>query len=138
MTDQTSPAPPVSVDYLVSTYRALRDKVDELKKEHSAQLKPYYEAMEKIEATTLDYLHATGTESLRTASGTAFIVRKHGYKVQDGHTFFEHVIATQQFDLLERRASKTALDALIENGGALPPGIAVSTEVEVQFRKPTK
>jgi hypothetical protein len=121
----------------VLRYRELRDKKDEIKKRHVEELRPYNDAMEAIEALLLDHLNRTGAESSRTKDGTFFKVKRVTYKVDDGAALREWLEAHQQMEMLENRVSKTVLEAWLDAGNPLPPGISVNTEVEVQVRKAT-
>lgn len=124
-----------TIEEIVLKYRQLRDKKDEIKARHVLELKPFNDAMETLEVVVLDHLNKSGAESIRTASGTCYKTRRTSYKVDDPHGLIEYVKATGDFDVLERRASKSELDDRVEKGLALPPGISVSSDVTVNFRK---
>lgn len=132
---QPAPTPAQNLEQLVDVYRQLRDRKKLLTDNLKAQLAPYNEAMDRLEVTILDALNRAGVESIRTKSGTAFKTTRSGYTVNDPAVFREWLESHQRFDLLETRVSKEAIEAMVQAGETLPPGIKISSEVIVNIRK---
>jgi hypothetical protein len=120
---------------LVERYIALRNLRDKIRDEHKDQLEPIVAAMDRLEGVVLDHLRSTGVESMRTAGGTVYYSRRDSFKVVDGPAFFQFVFDNQRSDMLENRAAKEAVNAHLKDTGTLPPGVGVSSEYVVGFRK---
>jgi hypothetical protein len=119
----------------VSKYRQLRDMKATIAARHKEELAPYNEALDALELAMLNALTASGQESTRTASGTAYKSTKSSYTVQDASAFRTWLEVNDRWDLLETRVSKEALESFATEGGTLPPGIGVSSVVTVNVRK---
>lgn len=130
-----APTPSANLETLVDKYRQVRDRKKDLADEHKAALAPYNEALTALEAAILDALNRAGVESVRTGAGTAFKTTRSSYTVKDPAMFREWLEANSRFDLLETRVSKEAIEALVQSGATLPPGIGISSEVIVNVRK---
>lgn len=120
---------------IVAKYIALRNKRDDLRDLHKAQLAPIVEAMDRLEGVVLDHLQKSGVESMRTTDGTVYYSQRDSYKVVDGPAFFGFCFAGQRSDMLEQRAAKEAVSNYTKEHGTLPPGVSVSSEYVVGFRK---
>lgn len=130
------PAPEsVQLNEYVQKYRALRDKKKAIADRHKDELAPYNEALLQLGALLLDALNKQGVESVRAAAGTAYKSTRSSYTVKDPAQFREWIEANARYDLLETRVSKEAIEALVEAGESLPPGLGISSEVVVNVRK---
>jgi hypothetical protein len=117
---------------MISGYIALRDKKNALKKEHIAVLKPYNEALEKIEDVLRGHLQANQLQSISGKDGTAFLKRTRSATVADASLFRGHVIANEDFDLADFRANPEAVESYVEDHkGGVPPGVNFSTSIDV-------
>lgn len=121
---------------LVSAYINLRQQKAELEAKQKEELSPLTEAMDVIEDELHQRMNQMGVSSIKVKDvGTAYTKRVRSVKVFDKSMFMDHIRETQQFDLLDVRPNKTAVEEYISQHEELPPGI-VSTEVEsVGFRK---
>lgn len=130
------PKPPAPrLDIAAEKYRQLRDKKKELQDRHKAELHPYNEALDQLEAAMLDALNQSGLQSARTEAGTVFKSSRTSYSIADPSVFREWVEANARPDFYENRPSKEALETYIAAGNPLPPGIKVSSEVTINVRK---
>jgi hypothetical protein len=127
--------PPMTYEQMVTNYRRLRDRKEEIAKRHAAELKPYNELMSELEMRLLDAMNQQGANSLSTTTGVAYKVTRISYTVEDPKEFRQYIEATGDVDLMESRVSKSALDERLKNGGTLPPGIKVSSFTTVNIRK---
>ena len=116
-------------------YVLLRDTVKALKEKHAAELKPYGIAMAAIEGVMLASLDAAGATSMKTDAGTFYKTTQASTSIADSNEFSRHVIGSQAWELLDWRANKTAIQAILDAGGQLPPGINYSTFTKVGVRR---
>lgn len=123
----------MNLDKIVAHYVTLRDRVTEMEAEHNEQLKPIKADMQMIEAAILASLQATGTESVKTASGTAYKSEVASVKVRDWASTLEWIKENEAWDMLEARVNKSAY---MESGAALP-GVEISKLVKVNIRRAT-
>ena len=133
-----SNAKPIDFNHRIEQYVLLRDKIKEMNDAHKEVMKPYNEALEGLNAVILMHLNQVQSDSVKTQAGTAYRTLKTSASIADGDAFWNHIMKTQDFDLLDRRASKTAVVKYIEDHGQPPPGINYSSMYEVGVRRPTK
>lgn len=120
---------------LMDRYRELRTRKDELKSRHQNELAPLTEEMDMIEITLLRVMIESELNSVSSGDSTAYKQSRTSYRVEDPHAFRAWVEAQSRPDFYENRVSKDVLENHLANGGALPPGIAVNSEVVVNIRK---
>jgi hypothetical protein len=134
-----SPAPPAKepmpVDKLVEKYIALRDRKEALDKKHKAELAPYRNAMEQIEALLLGHLNDSKLESMRAHTGTAYKTIRTSAKVVGWSEVLDFIREKECWELLEARVSKVAAEALVAERQAAIPGVEITREVCVQVRR---
>lgn len=120
---------------LVAKYRLLRDKKDEIEQAYKAKVAPFTEAMQQIEAYLLDHLNRTGSESVRTGEGTFYKSTITSFKVDNPGLLREYIAQHGLTDLYTNAVSKEAVQALLDKGHPLPPGISVSSFTRVNIKK---
>lgn len=99
---------PLDINKRVAQYVALRDRIQELTKQHEEAMKPMKELLQQIGGQMLNELDAQKAESIRTEAGTVYSYEKVTTPVADPEAFLEFVRSTERWELLERRASPTA------------------------------
>ena len=119
----------------------IRSKRDELKKEYDEAFNkvdaPLKDQYDKLRLWITNQLNQVG-QGVRTEAGTAFFKEVEKAKIVDWLSFSEYVRSTGDLDLLEHRASKTAVQQHIEDSqGEVPPGIHWDVERVLNLRKPT-
>lgn len=124
-----------NIEAIVSAYITIRDKIAEMKAKHKEELKPYNEALSKLEHGMLEELAAAGVESMRTPSGTAYRIERTSVTVADKSAFMDYVETTHAFDLLDVRANKTAVEGFLAEHEDVPPGVNIRREAAVGFRR---
>jgi hypothetical protein len=127
--------PPASIDVRVDQYVQIRDKIRDLEKAHDEMIRPYKEALEQLGSVLLGHLVKTGLESARTASGTVYRSEKVSASIQDVSAFWGHVMATQDWSLIDKRANKTAVTDYVATHGTAPPGVNYSVSHVVGVRR---
>jgi len=91
--------------------------------------------MKDLEIKLLDTLNKLGSDSISSKSGTVYKKVTTSVTVADGREFQKHVIDHAQWELIDWRANKTAVNDLVESGEPLPPGINRSAFVSVGIRR---
>lgn len=123
------------VDDIVAAYVRLRDQKAELKAQQAEAMKPYDEALAKLEAEALQILSDTGVESMKTSAGTVYKSVATSATVQDKSAFMDYIKEHQAFDLLDVRVNKTAVQDFITENQDTPPGVVIRREMKVGFRR---
>ena len=125
----------VNIEDLVKAYITLRDQKAALKAAQAEALKPYDEALAKLEAQALTALNQSGVESMKTAAGTVYSTTATSATVADKSAFMEYITNNGAFDLLDVRANKTAVQDYLAANNDVPPGVTVRREIKVGFRR---
>lgn len=126
----------MKLDEIVGRYVALRDKKEEIAKRQKDELRPYNDALDKIEAALLNYFNQSGSDSCKTPAGTAFTSTRTSDTVADRDIFFGWVFERNAVDMLDSRCNKTAVEQYLESTGELPPGINRRVEKIVCIHRP--
>ena len=120
---------------LVAKYIELRDKKYELKHQYEFKAAKIDEVLDKIEAKLLETFDSAGIDSCKTEAGTAYASSFSTASVADPDAFLEFIIENEEWSLIERRASKTAVEQFIVANGDVPPGINYRKERVVNIRR---
>lgn len=122
-------------DELVKLYVQLRDRRTVRKKEFEAADEQDKAKLERIEGVLLVRFNESGSESVRTKEGTAYKHKSTYASVGDRDAFVGYVKATQDFELMDVRANKTAIQQHLEASGDLPPGINWREEIHIRVNR---
>jgi hypothetical protein len=134
----------------VGNYKLLEAKIKEITDAHKAALKPYNDLLAQIEASIIKFLQDNKQQNAKTAKGTAYLSSRVSYRQEDPEQFKRHVIGTEQWDIVDWKANKTAMDAAwneaLSQAGydptkfidPLPPGIVRSEEITLGVLSPSK
>jgi hypothetical protein len=126
----------MDIEKLVSSYIQLRDRKAQIKKEYDGKVAKVDEVLDKIEVTLLKYFQDSGgIDSVKTASGTAYTSSRVSAKVADWDQFIAFVKAGENWDFLERRCSKEAVEQFKAAHEDLPPGVSWSETLTVNVRR---
>lgn len=123
------------VDDIVQKYILLRDRKKDMKAEFDAKVKDIDDALDKCEAFLLNELDAQGVESYKTKLGTAYISLKTTATVADKAAFLAFVKERDDWELMDVRANKTAVDDFRKTEGNVPPGVNWSAIRAVNVRR---
>jgi len=125
-----------TLNEMITSYIALRDKRDAIKKQQAATVKQYDDAMDQIENYLKGLMQAQRVTKIGCKAGVAFISRKRSATIADKGMFREYVISNNNFDLAEFRASVEAVEDYVkEHDGQLPPGVNFHTYDAVQVNR---
>jgi phage host-nuclease inhibitor protein Gam len=119
----------------VSFYIKLRDKKAQMKAEFDAKVAPLNEKMDKLEAKLLEVFNKTGMDSVKTEFGTAYTTTRTTASVADRDVFMTFIREADEWDLLEVRAAKAAVEQYRQTNNDLPPGVSIREERVVNVRR---
>lgn len=125
----------MDINNIVTKYIQLRDKKGEIKAEYDAKVAKIDEVMDKVEAKLIEYFASTGLESVRTSAGTAYKSSRVSATVADWDSLLSHILTTENYQLLEHRVSKKAVEEFKAANEDLPPGVNWREEVIVNIRR---
>lgn len=120
---------------IIEAYLAFRNAKKAMKARHEEELKPLDANMAIIADAMLRILTERGANNTKTNVGTAFKTTRTSATVKDRDAFLNYVFDHHALSLLTNHVSKEEVEAVIELTGAPPPGVDVSRETVVQFRK---
>jgi len=127
-----------NVGVAIKQYVSMRDKLFEWKKKRDEEEAKRKAALEEIEMWLLQQADVMGVESFKTSFGTAYKVTEEHYRIQDWDTFVEYVKETDNFQLFQKRVTKTAAKEIYSETGELPKGLDYFQEYKINVRRPTK
>lgn len=119
----------------VEQFIKLREIMRAKKKAFEEEYKRFSLTEQKLNALIMGYLNEAGMESVRTAHGTCFKTTRTTASLADPDLFMKHVIETQNFDLLDRKANATAVKDYVAKNGVLPPGANLNSVVLLGVHK---
>ncbi len=125
----------VNVDDVIAAYVKVRDKIDEIEKKHTTELRPYRDRLEKLEAWIQNALQTQNLQSFRGESGTAYLQEVTKAQVEDWTAVLNFMRENQLWELLEKRVSKQVVADYIESHGAIPPGVRYERSVVARVRR---
>lgn len=113
----------------------IRDKRSELKATFDAKDSKLKEVDEKLQTWLLDQMQTIGTTTIKNEIGTAYISPQTKVSCADWPLFWEWCGQHNRLDMLEKRVALKPIKEYIEETGALPPAINISTERTVYVRR---
>ena len=108
----------------VDAYASLTNEVAELKAK-----------MTKLESWLMQKADEDGVTSFKTTAGTAFVTTTDFANVADWDAVLTFIKENDAFDMLEKRVSKTAVRAHMDETGDVPPGITYGSKIGINVRK---
>ena len=128
-------APAINIEKRIEQYVKLRDKIKADDDAHKEKMKPYREALDQLNNLLLQHLLTVGGDSVKTGAGTVYKTVKKSASLEDADAFMRHVITKEAWELLERKASVTAVEAFVAENGVLPPGVKYTQMPVVGVRR---
>jgi hypothetical protein len=130
---------PLPLNKLARIYLKIRGRIQQLEKEHEAELDKLKSARDEVANAMKDQMLATGTKSAKTDAGTVILGESKRYYASDWEEMKKFIIANEAVDLLEKRIAQSNMAQFLEaNPEKVPPGLNVMSEITVSVRKPTK
>ena len=118
-------------------YIQVRDALARVDAKWEKERKPLLEIQERLSGRIRKFMDDNKLENLKTAHGTCYTSTRFTASLADPDIFMKHVIATGQFDLLDRRANSTAVKDYVNEHNELPPGCNLNAVQTVGVRRPT-
>lgn len=110
------------VDKYVKAYIDVRDKIKELDAKHDIARKPLLDLQNELSGLLQKFMEDSSSEGIKTEHGTCYSTTRYTASLADPEAFMKFVIATGNFDLLDRRANATAVKDFIKENSFEPPG----------------
>ena len=124
------------LDRLVSVYIKIRDKKNELAATFAEQEKELEGKLDKVKQALLEHCKATGTESVKTVSGTFWRTQRKRFWTSDWEAMNRFIVENEAVDLLEKRIHQGNMkEFLEENPDVLPPGLNADSEYSITVRR---
>lgn len=124
------------LDRLVSVYIKIRDKKNELATTFAEQEKELEGKLDRVKQALLEHCKATGTESVKTASGTFWRTQRKRFWTSDWEAMNRFIVENEAVDLLEKRIHQGNMkEFLEENPDVLPPGLNADSEYSITVRR---
>lgn len=121
---------------LLKLFIALRDRRAERKAAYQADDEGDRSKQDRIEAEFLRRFNERGIDNVSARGvGTAYKSTRASATVADWDSFIHHVQENDAWELLERRANKSAVDQFKAVNDDLPPGVNWSETQVVNFRR---
>jgi hypothetical protein len=125
-----------NVGDVIRAYMKLRNMKSNIEAEMKAKVDDLKVKMDKLEGWIKTKADEEGVTSFKTEFGTAFLTTTDYANVADWDSVLNFIQNNGSYDMLEKRVSKTAVRAYIEQYKAVPPGVNYGTKLEVSVRKP--
>lgn len=113
---------PFDAELRVAQYVRLRDHLRQMDDDHKAKRAQFVDLLAELEGKIQDFLDKSNAVNIKTKAGTAYVSTKYTASLADAEAFMRFVIDNKQFDLLDRRANSTAVQAFVKEHTTLPPG----------------
>jgi hypothetical protein len=124
-----------TVDKRVAQYIQVRDTLQARNKAHEEAIKPLIDIQNMLTGWMQSFLEQAGADSVKTSHGTCYSTTRYTASLADPEAFMNHVISTQSYDLLDRKANVTAVKDYVNEKGGLPPGVNLSSIKTVGVRR---
>ena len=125
----------MTVEELVEKYITLRDKKARIKAAYQEKTGAVDAAMTQIEGILMKTFKELGVDSFKTKAGTAYTSTRTSTSVADWDSFLGFIQANEAWEMLERRASKSAVEQYRDTNDELPPGLNWREEITVNIRR---
>jgi hypothetical protein len=99
----------INFEQVIGAYITLRDYIEAEDKAHKERLQTRRDQLEKLNQLLLQNLNASGQDNAKTKAGTAYRKAWTSATIRDKDAFRRHVIGTEDWDLIDWRANKTAV-----------------------------
>lgn len=121
---------------LLKFFIALRDRRAKRKAAYQDEDEGDRTKQDKIEAEVLRRFNERGIDNVSARGvGTAYKSTRSSATIGDWDAFLDHVQTNEAWELLERRANKSAVEQFKDANEDLPPGVNWSETQTVNFRR---
>lgn len=130
-----SDGPVITTEMIIAKYIELRDEVEAITNAAAAQCAAKKTVMATLLAALKKKFNETGETSVKTDAGTAYVENVTACRVANWDTVIQFIKETENWGLLKRDVSKTAVSEYTEQNGVLPPGINWTVIKDVKVRR---
>lgn len=123
------------LDERVKQFIELRDHLAAFDKEVATERAKITTALDILKGQFSAHLKETGQIRAGTTYGTIFFGSRKTAPLSDPQAFMDYVIESHNYELLERRASASAVEAYLKENQCLPPGCGFNDEETVNVRR---
>jgi hypothetical protein len=125
---------------VICQYLKIRNYIDAQQKAFDTSMEPYRNALEQLEnymaTLALEEVGPSGKWSHATPAGTAYRKLYTSTKVADRDTWFDFVFDGRRDGFLTTHVAKDAVTEYIDQNGATPPGLDISSGYKIIFNSP--
>ena len=107
----------------IKQHMALRSQIEAVNQRAKEEVAELKKKQMMLEQWITERAKQDGLENIKTQNGTAYWSTHYTCSVAEPDSFFEFVKSEEAWDLLEKRASKSAVKAYIDEQGETPPGV---------------
>ena len=125
----------ITTEMIIDKYIKLRDEVEAITNAAAAQCAAKKTTMATLLAALKNKFNETGETSVKTPAGTAYVENVTACRVANWDTVIQFIKETDNWGLLKRDVSKTAVSEYTEQNGVLPPGINWTVVKDVKVRR---
>lgn len=126
-------------DRLVKTVLKIRARIADVNTEYDAILRGLKEQKKTVEREILRRLQERGATQTKTEHGTCFISEVVQFTIADEEAYGRFVLQQNDYEFYQKRPKQEHVLAWMkDNEGALPPGLSVFREYEINTRVTTK
>lgn len=125
----------ITTEMVIAKFIELRDEVEAITNRAAAECAAKKAQMHSLQAWLKNKFNETGETSVKTPAGTAYVEMIESCNVADWNTVINFVKETDNWGLLKRGVSKTAVSEYTEENGVLPPGINWTVIKDVKVRR---
>ncbi len=133
--NQAPPQPPFDAEKRIAQLIALKDKIKEIEARQKEELRIFKETQAKLEALILEHLQKVNCDNFSTPVGTAHKLTRKSASLEDPGAFMDYVVKNAAFDLLDRKANVSAVEAFIGEHNSAPPGVKFSQMLTLGVRR---
>ena len=127
----------MNIAELVATYRFARDQLATDRKAYKQRETRVKTHLAVLSMLMRDMGDKNGVDSFSTANGTAYRNKKTSYRVGVWDEVAAYVLQSGNIHMLQKRVSPNAVKEIIEQDGAIPPGVEELKTEEFAVRSPT-
>jgi hypothetical protein len=121
----------------IKQYTAMRAEIEAINQRAKTETAEVKKKMQMLEQWITERAEQDGLENIKTSNGTAYWSTHYTCTVAEPDSFFQFVKENEAWDLIEKRASKTAVKSFIDEQNETPPGINFSSYKAFNVRAAT-
>lgn len=123
------------IQKMTRAYMKIRDARAELSRKFKEEDGDLKAQQETLKAALLAHFDENGVESVRTNAGLVYRTTKTRYWAKDWAAVYDYALEHKMMDLFEKRLAQGVVKQLVEDEGAVLPGVNADTEYVVTVRK---